>query len=177
MIEEIVNRFFRSDKLVQPWPPPQGCKFNEQACGGQGCIITKSGPTEAQPYHHAHKDPRKYRKEIVPLRSGTFRNLINPTHTHLLLPPSFHPFPHLKKIPLIPTLTHSFPHLHKTTIFHILKIFIIYVIVCTNNLIIVMSCFNFSDVMEQFYFFVVVGYEIFVVGQKMYMVVAVYVTE
>ena len=48
---------------------------------------------------------------------------------------------------------------------------------CTDNLVAIIRSFNFSDVIEQLYFFVVVGYKIFVVGEKAYMVVAVYGAE
>ena len=48
---------------------------------------------------------------------------------------------------------------------------------CTDNLVAIISSFNFSDVIEQLYSFVVVGYKIFVVGEKAYMVVAVYGAE
>ena len=122
--------------------------------------------------------------ELWKFRPCSFRGYINPTHTHPLSPtpsPLFPLLPTLNKkyhsFSHSPTSSHSFPHLHKTTIFHLLKIFIIYVIVCTDNLVTIISSFNFSDVIEQLYFFVVVGYKIFVVGEKAYMVVAVYEVE
>lgn len=92
------------------------------------------------------------------IRPCSFRSLMDPTHSFPLPPapsPLFHIFPHLKKkISLIPTLTtftHSFPLLHIIAIFHILKTFIIYIIVCTNNLITIMKSFiYFLNVMEIF---------------------------
>ena len=94
--------------------------------------------------------------EFITSHANTlFFSLGNQLNPHSpTLSPIFPLIPTLqKKISVFPSLTHSFLHLHKTTISHILKIFTIYLIVCVNNLIAIISSFNLSDVMKQFYFF------------------------
>ena len=87
-----------------------------------------------------------------PCSFHSWSNSLSPTLTHFFsLSTSSHTLKKFHSFSLLPTLTNSFTLLHITIIFHILKIFIIYIIMCTNSLITIMKSFiYFLDVMEIF---------------------------